>query len=164
MLAEKMPAFQGSLVAMAEANKEIESGSNLYLILIAVIAAPLLEEILFRGIVFRSMRKVIPRWISIILSSTLFGLYHMNLVQAVYATFMGIVAAVVYEKAGNLIYPIFIHMSNNLIGAIQKFIPSDTGVFIVNMVSVIMIIPMCYAIYRLLRRKGTEQAQSTTYS
>lgn len=53
----------------------------------------------------------------------------MNLVQFVHTTFMGIVAAVIYEKSNNLMYPIFVHVANNLIGAVQSFIPSDRGVF-----------------------------------
>ena len=81
----------------------------------------------------------------------------MNMVQAVYATFMGIVAAIIYEKTNNLMYPILVHVANNLIGAIQSFISSETGVFILNMVSLVMIIPMCCVIYRLLKRNCTEQ-------
>jgi len=162
LLAEKIPALQRSLAAMDTANKEIEGGSSLELILIAVVAAPLIEEILFRGIVFRSIRKVIPGWVPIILSAAMFGAYHMNMVQAVYATFMGIVAAIIYEKTNNLMYPILVHAANNLIGAIQSFIPSDAGVFTLNMVSLAMIIPMCLVIYRLLKRNCTEQASAKT--
>ena len=162
MLAEKIPALQKSLAAMDAANKEIEGGSSLGLILIAVVAAPLIEEILFRGIVFRSMRKVIPGCIPIILSATMFGAYHMNIAQAVYATFMGIVAAIIYEKTNNLMHPILVQVANNLIGAIQSFIPSKTGVFIVNMVSLAMIIPMCYVIYRFLKHNCKEQAYTKT--
>lgn len=162
MLAEKIPALQGSLVAMDAANKEIGGGSSLGVILIVVIAAPLIEEILFRGIVFRSIRKVIPGWVPIILSAVMFGAYHMNMVQAVYATFMGIVAAIIYEKTNNLMYPILVHGANNLIGAIQSFIPSKAGAFTLNMVSLAMIIPMCFVIYRLLKRNCTEQASAKT--
>ena len=157
LLAEKIPALQGSLAAMDAANKEIEGGSSFGVILIAVVAAPLIEEILFRGIVFRSIRKIIPGWVPIILSAAMFGAYHMNMVQAVYATFMGIVAAIIYEKTNNLMYPILVHVANNLIGAIQSFISSETGVFILNMVSLVMIITMCCVIYRLLKRNCTEQ-------
>ena len=162
LLVEKIPALQGSLAAMDATNKEIGGGSSLGVILIAVVAAPLIEEILFRGIVFRSIRKVIPGWIPIILSAAMFGAYHMNMVQAVYATFMGIVAAIIYEKTNNLMYPILVHAANNLIGAIQSFIPSETGVLTLNMVSLAMIIPMCCVIYRLLKRNYTEQTYSKT--
>ena len=128
MLAKNIPAFQESLSAMEAANKSIESGSGLELILTVVIVAPLIEELLFRGIVFRSLQKVFPIWISIMLSAIMFGAYHMNLIQTVYATFMGIVAGIIYYKTNRLIYPMIVHAANNFIGATQSFIPSKAEV------------------------------------
>ena len=46
--------------AMEAANQSIEGGSGLELILTVAIVAPLVEELLFRGIAFRSMKKVFP--------------------------------------------------------------------------------------------------------
>ncbi len=89
-------------------------------------------QILFRGIVFRSMQKVFPVWISVILSAAMFGAYHMNIVQAVYATFMGIIAAIIYDKTNHLIYPILVHAANNFVGVIQTSVPSETEIFIIN--------------------------------
>ncbi len=158
MLAKNIPAFQESLSAMEAANKSIEGGSDLELILTVVIAAPpLVEELLFRGIVFRSMQKVFPVWISIMLSAILFGAYHMNLVQAVYTTFMGIIAGIIYHKTNRLKYPIIVHAANNFIGAMQSFIPSKAGSLMVDMFSLIMIIPMCYTIYHLLKNNTAKQ-------
>lgn len=136
---------------MGAANESIEGGNGLELILTVVIVVPLIEELLFRGIVFRSLQKVFPVWISIVLSAILFGAYHMNLVQAVYATFMGIIAGIIYHKTNRLRYPIIVHAANNFIGAMQSFIPSKAGSFMVDMFSLIMIIPMCYTLYDLLK-------------
>lgn len=157
MLAKNIPAFQESLSAMEAANKSIEGGSGLELILTVVIIAPLVEELLFRGIVFRSMQKVFPVWISIMLSAIMFGAYHMNLAQAVYATFMGIVAGIIYHKTNRLKYPIIVHAANNFIGAMQSFIPSKAGSLMIDMFSLIMIIPMCYIIYHLLKKHTAKQ-------
>lgn len=146
LLAGKIPLLQKSLESMNAANKNIGNGSSLGVILIAVVAAPLIEEILFRGIVFQSLRKVIPIWLAILISSVLFGAYHMNMVQAVYATFMGMVAAIIYEKKNNLVYPILVHFANNFIAAIQSFMPSDREIFIINLISFAMFIHTCYII------------------
>lgn len=164
MLAKNIPAFQESLSAMEAANKSIESGSGLELILTVVIVAPLIEELLFRGIVFRSLQKVFPAWISIMLSATMFGAYHINLVQAVYATFMGIVAGIIYHKTNRLIYPMIVHAANNFIGAMQSFIPSNAGSLMVDVFSLIMIIPMCYTIYHLLKNNTAKQGHMTENS
>ena len=150
MLAEQLPALKSSLDAMNMGNENIGGGSFIGAVVVAVIGAPLIEEIVFRGIVFRSLRRVSPAWVAILASSVLFGLYHMNLVQIVYATWMGIVAGIIYEKSNNLLFPILVHVANNLVAAIQGFIPFESGDIIMNVISLIMIIPMGYIIYRAL--------------
>lgn len=150
MLAEQLPALKSSLDAMNMGNENIGGGSFIGAVVVAVIGAPLIEEIVFRGIVFRSLRRVSPAWVAILASSVLFGLYHMNLVQIVYATLMGIVAGIIYEKSNNLLFPILVHVANNLVAAIQGFIPFESGDIIMNVISLIMIIPMGYIIYRAL--------------
>ena len=119
--------------------------------MIAVIAAPVVEEILFRGIVLRSMRKFIPVWAAILISSVLFGVYHLNIVQAAYATFMGIAAGILYEKKKNLLFPILVHFANNLITMLQGFAPSEVNELI-SIFILIMIAPAGYVICRSLRQ------------
>ena len=150
MLAEQLPALKDSLNAMNMGNENIGGGSFLGAVVVAVIGAPLIEEIVFRGVVFRSLRRVSPPWVAILVSSVLFGLYHMNTVQIVYATLMGLVAGIIYEKSNNLLFPILVHVANNLVAAIQGFIPFESGDIIMNVISLIMIIPMGYIVYRIL--------------
>ena len=88
MLAEQLPSLQKSVEAINAGAENIAGGNAFGTFIIAVIAAPVVEEILFRGIVLRSMRKFIPVWAAILISSVLFGVYHLNIVQAAYATFM----------------------------------------------------------------------------
>lgn len=153
VLAGQIPALQKSIDAMNVGNKNIAGGSMLGAFLIAVISAPIIEELLFRGIVFKAVRKISPAWAAILISSVLFGIYHMNIVQAVYAAFMGAVAGIIYEKKNNLLFPVLVHFANNLIAAVQGFAP-QTIVEIINIISLIMVIPLGYIIYSLLRSKS----------
>ena len=118
-----------------------------------MIAAPIIEEILFRGIIFKSLHRISPAWVAILVSSLLFGAYHMNIVQIVYATFMGLIAGIIYEKKNNLIFPILVHLANNLIAAVQGFVPPEASKMF-NLLSLIMILPMGYVVYRLLLSKS----------
>ena len=81
MLAEQLPSLQKSVEAMNAGTENIAGGNAFGTFMIAVIAAPVVEEILFRGIVLRSMRKFTPAWAAILISSVLFGVYHLNIVQ-----------------------------------------------------------------------------------
>ena len=85
MLAEQLPSLQKSVEAMNAGAENIAGGNAFGTFMIAVIAAPVVEEILFRGIVLRSMRKFTPAWAAILISSVLFGAYHLNIVQAAYS-------------------------------------------------------------------------------
>ena len=59
------------------------------------ILAPLGEEIVFRGVVYGQLRKVLKVPYAVVLSGLAFGLFHGNLVQAVYATVIGCLLALV---------------------------------------------------------------------
>ena len=150
-IAGNIPAFQAQIAAMKEGNAMIGGGSLHGVLLSAVIAAPIVEEVIFRGVVLGSLRKVFPAWVSILISAVIFGAYHMNPVAIVYATVMGIIAGVVYEKKQNLLFPIMLHMANNFMGLLQDFVPAGIGVTVVNAVSLAMIIPMCYIVYRMIK-------------
>ena len=149
-IAGKIPMFQAQLAAMKEGNAMIGGGSLHGVLLSAVIAAPIVEEVIFRGVVLGSFRKVFPDWVSIIVSALIFGIYHMNPVAIVYASIMGIIAGIVYEKKQNLLFTIILHMANNLMGLLQDFVPAGIGATVVNVVSIAMIIPMCYIVYKIL--------------
>ena len=151
IIAGKIPEFQAQIAAMKEGNAMIGGGSLHGVFLSAVIAAPIVEEVIFRGVVLGSFRKIFPAWASILISAIIFGVYHMNPVAIVYATVMGIIAGVVYEKKQNLLFPIMLHMANNFIGLLQDFVPAGIGVTVVNAVSLVMILPMCYIVYRMIK-------------
>lgn len=83
------------------------------------LAVPILEETIFRWFVFGKLLNVIKTFRSlpgnigvdlrIFLSSILFGLYHGNIVQGVYAFLMGALFCYIYSRTGRLLYAIFMH-------------------------------------------------------
>lgn len=71
------------------------------------IAAPLSEELLFRGILFERLRMALPFFWAALGSAAFFGLVHGNWAQGIYAALMGLILAWLYEKrtvCGNLCY------------------------------------------------------------
>lgn len=78
------------------------------------ILAPLGEEIVFRGVVYGQLRKVLKVPYAVVLSGLAFGLFHGNLVQAVYATVIGCLLALVYEWYGTIAAPMLFHSVANL--------------------------------------------------
>lgn len=96
----------------------------------AVVIAPIVEEAVFRGVIFRSIRIKSKFWAHFI-SAFLFGFVHIyrglfagDITQLAYIILyggMGLVFSIVYEKKGTIIYPIIIHMVNNLIAVMITF-------------------------------------------
>ena len=78
-----------------------------------VIAAPLAEEFLFRGLCFRRMRETVPFAQSALASAILFGAYHGNLLQAIYGFLLGLLFAWSYERYRSLLAPVVLHMAAN---------------------------------------------------
>jgi membrane protease YdiL (CAAX protease family) len=97
-----------------EAVNEAIYGSSLFIqILATVIMAPLCEEFLVRGLIYKRMTRWTKPVFAAIVSSALFGLIHMNLVQFVYAFIIGLLLALVYEKFQNIWAPILFHFAAN---------------------------------------------------
>lgn len=82
-------------------------------VLAVCVVAPLLEEMLFRGIVLRGFLQRYPRWQAIFMSALLFGAAHMNIYQFVVGFVMGTVLAWLYERTRSLIPCIALHAAYN---------------------------------------------------
>ena len=78
------------------------------------IVSPVAEEIVFRGIVYNRLRRQYTKWIAIVGSALLFGVYHGNVVQALYGFVLGTLIAVLYEKYGSFAAPVILHSAANI--------------------------------------------------
>ena len=89
------------------------AGASLVMYFTVFFVAPVGEELLFRGLIFRYSKKVIPAVCAILLNAVVFGLYHSNSIQIIYALFMGIVLCTVANKFDSILPSILLHMSVN---------------------------------------------------
>ena len=93
-------------------------------LLVAVIIAPLMEEIIFRKLLIDRMRLYGER-IAVITSGLMFGLFHGNLSQVVYAVLLGIIFGYVYLRTGKLRYTIALHFIINGLSTLQTMLLSS---------------------------------------
>lgn len=77
------------------------------------VVTPILEEMLYRGIVYNRLKRSGRMGMAIVISGLVFGLIHFNLVQFLYAGLIGIFLAVVYETEGTLLVPVLAHAAAN---------------------------------------------------
>lgn len=111
-----------SFPGYSEIIKIITSGPVLLQFISAVILAPVLEEVLCRGIIYNRMREISNFYISALVSSLIWSAAHMNVVQGFTALLYGIFLAFLYEKFKTLWVPILSHGFFNLIAVAAGYI------------------------------------------
>lgn len=97
--------------------EQIASDSNLLAYgLLAVVLAPVMEEITFRKLLLDRMRTI-DKPSAVFFSALAFGLFHGNVVQFFYAFGVGLLFGVIYLRTGKLRYSILLHMLVNFFGS-----------------------------------------------
>lgn len=88
--------------------------------LMIVVVAPIVEELLFRGLVLFSSGRLETTWLRVIISAILFGAAHSPTnIQSLYTYVgMGFILAYAAKRTQSVEAPIFYHFLNNLIGFI----------------------------------------------
>ncbi|GLB61972.1 CPBP family intramembrane glutamic endopeptidase [Cytobacillus sp. NCCP-133] len=89
-------------------------------ILISSVVGPILEEIVFRKVIFGSLHKRFNFFVSALISSVIFALAHFEPEHILLYSAMGFTFAFLYVKTKRIIVPIFAHVSmNTLVALIQ---------------------------------------------
>lgn len=102
---------------------EILYSGDLYIKILAnAIFIPILEELIFRGIVCGQLSMWYGNRCGVIISAVLFGIMHFNVIQFLYAFLMGLLLAYVYNSTKKLWVTSLAHGLTNFIVIIFTFI------------------------------------------
>jgi membrane protease YdiL (CAAX protease family) len=86
---------------------------NLPALIATCVLAPVLEEMLFRGVLLRAFLKHHPRWGAISYSALLFGAAHLNVYQFLLAFWLGLLLGWLFERSRSLLPCIALHAAVN---------------------------------------------------
>lgn len=101
-------------------------------ILYVVILGPIAEEITFRGMTLYFAGKFTKRfWLANILQALLFGIFHLNLIQGVYAFVLGLLMGWICRRYRSLYASIWFHIFFNFLSFgtlefLDGFLPQNT--------------------------------------
>lgn len=95
-----------------------------------VLMAPILEEIVFRGLVYTRLKKGFPMVVAAIFTSLVFGIVHGTVIWAIYTFVFSLVLIWVFERFQSLTACILLHMAYNLSGMALSLIPEDAAVLV----------------------------------
>jgi membrane protease YdiL (CAAX protease family) len=91
-----------------------------WLTVLAVVVAPLTEEFLFRGLLFRALSTRLPMWIAVLASAACFAVVHPML-SWIPVFVLGVVCALVFWRSRNLLPVILLHASYNAVVVMATF-------------------------------------------
>lgn len=115
-----LPSYTDALLLAS-----FEKNKGIYFIT-AVIAAPITEELLFRGVFLNYLMAHRKKWESIVFTSLLFGLVHLSPDQLFFGFLAGLFLGYTYIRTQNILVPIFFHALNNALSFLFMFANTDS--------------------------------------
>lgn len=142
--------------AYAEAYEQVFQGKFALEILGVGILIPIVEELIFRKLMYGRMKEFLPVVWAGVLSSICFGLTHGTMVQSIYSFLLALMMVYFYEKFQDIKAPILVHMISNLIAVISEEtgfldgIYANTGLFYGS--TCVMAVVLAGSIYWVMNR------------
>ena len=152
---------QSYLDQYAQTQQLYSAGGLPAFILAGVIFAPIVEELVFRGLIATRLSRGMPAFAAIAVSALIFGIVHGTLFQGIYTALLGLLLGTVFFREDSLLASIALHFGFNL-GSLPAYVAelkgvSESGGFLgVYMIAVYLSIPICLlmlACYFLLWKK-----------
>lgn len=117
--------FPSSATNVTTTFSSLMSGNVWSILLVIAIAPAVCEEMLFRGVIFHSMKAKYRISTAILAVAALFGLYHMSLVKFIPTGLLGFVLCCVVYKTGSIFPAMMIHFINNGISVLFSCYPEQ---------------------------------------
>ncbi|MFZ1104957.1 MAG: type II CAAX endopeptidase family protein, partial [Hyphomicrobiaceae bacterium] len=115
-LAQHTALFESARQSTAFARSD-----GFWLLLLAVVAAPIFEEFIFRGLIFGGLRRTLGPAISVLASAAIFALVHPPF--SVIPVFgLGVATALIYDRSRLLVGPIAAHAVYNAVVVGYQFL------------------------------------------
>ena len=120
-------------------------------ILCISVLGPVLEELLFRGAITKELLRRYSPAKAILFSGLIFGIYHGNIVQGIYASILGTAFAWILEMSGNIYSSMLLHMGANIWSLLISEYALDLysmkyGVQILILIYLILLISVVYCL------------------
>jgi membrane protease YdiL (CAAX protease family) len=132
-LIERLPHLPKPHQSTADMASNLSGGSLLAFAVLAAVMAPFFEEIIFRGFLFNSFRKIfregrifkliggrerVADYCAVTLSAFMFAAAHMDPTAFLQLFLLGILMAELYRRSGTLICPMLLHAMNNIVATL----------------------------------------------
>lgn len=141
-------------------------------VLMLVVLAPIMEEVLFRGILLESVRSKHSAGRAIVVSALMFGVIHFIPQQVVNAFVIGLILGYIYVRTESLWPVIVIHALNNAMAyvimqwsdganvTVRSLIENNTLYAVVYGVSLAALVASGYMVWRSIEKINSESPRA----
>lgn len=116
------PVFDELFASYDENISSLFAADTIIVAAYVVVLAPIIEELMLRGIMYSKLRQEISFTVANILQATVFGIYHGDIIQGIYAFGIGLLFGYIYEKGRTLLAPIIVHIIINGSGFVLQWL------------------------------------------
>ncbi len=156
-----IPIPEDVMTSYSESMQIILGGSMLLRFISAAIVTPIMEETVFRGLIFSRLKHALPPWIAVILSAAIFGAAHGHILSFMYASTLGILLAVLMHRCGDsILVPIFVHAGFNGASFLMDTIATLPPILLLALYCISIALAVACA-YLLLRKTESAAAAPT---
>lgn len=149
LLSVLRPVFEELFAYYDETINSIMDADPVVVAIYVVLVAPVSEELMIRGILFNKVRNVLPFLGANLLQAAVFGIYHWDIIQGIYAFGTGLLLGYIYYKSRTLLAPILLHMLINATGLFMDQIPPIPHLYLISIAGGGAF--LAFALYRLVR-------------
>ena len=133
----------GIMDAYMEKASIITDGSIIVTIISTMIVAPVVEELIFRGMIFSRLKKGMPLAWAVILTSIMFGLCHGQIVWTIYTFVLSILLCIAVQKTGSSLSALLMHVLFNVFGVfVPMLLPENYPIAVNLAIAVIAFVVM----------------------
>ncbi len=129
------PLFPKVFAEYSQVIQNITSGNGIIVLILMTIVAPFTEELIFRGVIFQRANSYMAYLGANILQAVLFGLYHNNLIQGLYAAPLGFLLGMICYKFKSIIAPMFLHMIINISSLLLLLAPDNLFSYVLMLIA-----------------------------
>ncbi len=90
------------------------------------IAAPVVEELVFRGLIYTRLKQGMPVAVAAVITAVWFGAMHGHPLWVAYAAVLGLVMVWIFERTKSLFASMLFHFGYNLVAVIEMALPEST--------------------------------------
>lgn len=157
MLPEEM------LEAYAEESQVItgaDEGITLMVVISNMIIAPVVEEMIFRGLILSRLKRAVPVVWAVLISALIFGLAHGQIVWIAYAFVLGIVLGIVTVKTESVAAAIVLHVVFNIFGTVIPMLCEDCTVPVMAVIAAVGAVAVAVTLGVIVKKPFHKKAEN----